>query len=76
MFVPNNLVEDILYIQPRGKGEKMDGLEADLRETFYLRLINGYSIAETASTLGKSEADVYSAQYRALYALAHLLDQY
>ncbi|HRY11976.1 MAG TPA: sigma factor-like helix-turn-helix DNA-binding protein [Syntrophomonadaceae bacterium] len=54
----------------------MDGLEADLRETLYLRLINGYSIAETASTLGKSEADVYSAQYRALYALAHLLDQY
>lgn len=53
----------------------MDGLQADLREVLNLRLIKGYSVAETASILGKTEADVYAGQYRALYALARWLDQ-
>lgn len=53
----------------------MDGLEADLREILNLRLINEYSAAETASILGKTKAEVYAGQYRALYALARWLDQ-
>lgn len=53
----------------------MDGLETDLRGILNLRLINGCSVAETASILGKTEADVYAGQYRALYALARRLDE-
>lgn len=52
----------------------MDGLEPDLTKILNLRLINGCSAAETAYILGKTEADVYAGQYRALYALARWLD--
>lgn len=53
----------------------MDGLEAALREVLKLRLLHGYSVAETASILGKTEAGVYAGQYRALYELARQLDR-
>ena len=52
----------------------MDGLEPDLREILNLRLIKGCSVAETAASLGKTEAGVYAGQYRALYALARWLE--
>ena len=39
-----------------------------------LRIIKGYSAAETAKVLGKTEGAVRTAQYRALKALAQILD--
>lgn len=40
-----------------------------------LRIIKGYSVAETARLLGKTEGAVRTAQYRALKALAEILDE-
>ncbi|MEQ8200662.1 MAG: hypothetical protein ABRQ24_04485 [Syntrophomonadaceae bacterium] len=53
----------------------MDGLEGDLREVLNLRIVKGYSLAETASILKRTEAEVYAGQYRALFSLARWLDQ-
>ncbi|MGI5859365.1 MAG: RNA polymerase sigma factor [Tepidanaerobacteraceae bacterium] len=39
-----------------------------------LRIIKGYSVAETAKLVGKTEGAVRIAQYRALKALAQILD--
>ncbi|MGI6421336.1 MAG: RNA polymerase sigma factor [Syntrophomonadaceae bacterium] len=39
-----------------------------------LRIIKGYSVAETAKHLGKTEAAVRTAQHRALQALARILE--
>ncbi|MGI5921004.1 MAG: RNA polymerase sigma factor [Syntrophomonadaceae bacterium] len=39
-----------------------------------LRIIKGYSVAETAKLVGKTEGAVRTAQYRALQALAQILD--
>lgn len=39
-----------------------------------LRIIKGYSVAETAKLVGKTETAVRTAQYRALQALARILD--
>jgi len=39
-----------------------------------LRIIKGYSVAETAKLVGKTESAVRTAQYRALKALARILD--
>lgn len=39
-----------------------------------LRIIKGYPVAETARRLGKSEGAVRTAQYRALKALAEILE--
>jgi len=39
-----------------------------------LRIIKGYSVAETAKLVGKTEAAVRTAQHRALLALARILD--
>ncbi|MGI6554845.1 MAG: RNA polymerase sigma factor [Bacillota bacterium] len=51
-------------------------LSADRRAILDLRIIKGYSVAETAKLLGKTEAAVRTAQYRALQALARLLDEH
>jgi len=40
-----------------------------------LRIIRGYSVAETAKLLGKTEGAVRTAQYRALKALSNILDE-
>jgi RNA polymerase sigma-70 factor (ECF subfamily) len=40
-----------------------------------LRIIKGYSVAETAKLLGKTEGAVRTAQYRALQALAKIMDE-
>lgn len=39
-----------------------------------LRIVQGYSVAETAKLVGKTEAAVRTSQYRALQALATVLD--
>jgi len=40
-----------------------------------LRIIKGYSVAETARLLGKTEGAVRTAQYRALKELAGILEE-
>jgi RNA polymerase sigma-70 factor (ECF subfamily) len=50
------------------------GLGKDQREVLDLRIIKGYTVAETARLLGKTEAAVRTSQYRALQVLARLLD--
>ncbi|NLO90331.1 MAG: RNA polymerase sigma factor [Clostridia bacterium] len=40
-----------------------------------LRIIKGYTVAETAKLLGKTEGAIRTAQYRALKALAKILDE-
>ena len=49
-------------------------LGGDQRMVLDLRIIKGHSVAETAKIVGKTEAAVRTAQYRALQALAHLLN--
>jgi RNA polymerase sigma-70 factor (ECF subfamily) len=49
-------------------------LSEDQRIILDLRIIKGYSVAETAKLVGKTEAAVRTAQYRALQALAQLLN--
>lgn len=49
-------------------------INADQRKILDLRLIQGYTVAETARFIGKSEAAVRTTQYRALKALAQILD--
>ena len=39
-----------------------------------LRIIKGYSVAETAKLVGKQKLRVRTAQHRALLALAWILD--
>ncbi|MEL7567015.1 MAG: sigma-70 family RNA polymerase sigma factor, partial [Dehalobacterium sp.] len=51
-------------------------LSADQRAVLDLRINKGYSVAETAKLLRKTEAAVRTAQYRALQALARLLDMH
>ena len=51
------------------------GLREDQRKVIELRIIKGYSVAETARLLGKTEAAVRTAQYRAVQILAGLLDE-
>ncbi|MFX4262781.1 RNA polymerase sigma factor [Pelotomaculum propionicicum] len=50
------------------------GLGKDQRAVLDLRIIKGYTVAETARLLGKTEAAVRTSQYRALQTLARLLD--
>lgn len=50
------------------------GLGKDQRAVLDLRIIKGYTVAETARLLGKTEAAVRTSQYRALQILARLLD--
>jgi len=49
-------------------------LSEDQRAVLDLRIIQGYSVAETARRMGKTGAAVRISQYRALQALAQLLD--
>lgn len=56
------LVEDLL-----------NQLSADYRTVLQLRIIEGYSRAETARRMGRSEAAVRGLQYRAVQALRQLL---
>ncbi|OPX84130.1 MAG: RNA polymerase sigma factor SigX [Pelotomaculum sp. PtaB.Bin104] len=49
-------------------------LSEDQRTVLDLRIIKSYSVAETARLTGKTEAAVRTAQYRALQALAQILD--
>lgn len=48
-------------------------LGQDQRAVLDLRIVKGYSVAETAMLTGKTEAAVRTAQYRALKNLAELL---
>lgn len=57
------------------RSDMVDKQGEDLRRILNLRIVRGYSVAKTASALGKSEAEVYGGQYRALYSLARLLAQ-
>jgi RNA polymerase sigma-70 factor (ECF subfamily) len=50
-------------------------LSQEQRAIIDLRIIKGYSVAETAKLLGKTEGVVRTAQYRALKALAQILDE-
>lgn len=50
-------------------------LSNEQRTIIDLRIIKGYSVAETAKALGKTEGAVRTAQYRALKALAMILDE-
>lgn len=49
-------------------------LSEEQRTIIDLRIIKGYSVAETAKLVGKTEGAVRTAQYRALKALAQILD--
>lgn len=51
-------------------------LSKDQRAILDLRVIKGYSVAETAKLIDKTEAAVRTAQYRALQAMAQLLDDH
>lgn len=52
----------------------MAELSADQQAILELRIVKGYSAAETAKLVGKTEAAVRTAQHRALQALAQLLE--
>lgn len=49
-------------------------LNANQRAVLDLRINKGYSVAETAELVGKTAAAVRTSQYRALQALAQILD--
>lgn len=49
-------------------------LSEDQRAVLDLRINRGHSVAETAKMVGKTEAAVRTSQYRALQALARILD--
>lgn len=48
-------------------------LNEDQRTVVELRIIKGYSVAETAKTMNKKEATIRVMQYRALQALSKIL---
>lgn len=54
--------------------EALAKLSEDQRAILDLRIIKGYSVAETAKLVGKTQAAVRTAQYRALQALAQIMD--
>lgn len=49
-------------------------LGQEQRTILNLRIIKGYSVAETAKLIGKSEGAVRTAQHRALQTLARIID--
>ena len=55
--------------------EAMARLPAEQHECIVLRFLNGYSIAETAKSLGRSEGAVKQLQLRAIRNLAKLLPE-
>jgi len=52
----------------------MSKLSKEQQTILDLRIVKGYSVAETAKLLGKTEGAIRTAQYRALQALAQILD--
>jgi len=50
-------------------------LSREQQNILRLRIIQGYSAAEAAKLVGKTESAVRTAQYRALQALAQILDE-
>ena len=55
--------------------EALNRLNEEQRNIIILRIIKGYSVAETAQMTGKSQANVRVIQYRALKELASILDE-
>lgn len=53
----------------------LNRLKPEHKAVLDLRIMKGYSVAETAQMLGKSEAAVRVLQYRALQVLAQMLDE-
>jgi RNA polymerase sigma-70 factor (ECF subfamily) len=51
------------------------GLSREQQTILDLRIIKGYSVAETAKLVGKTEGAVRIGQYRALQTLAKILDE-
>lgn len=51
-------------------------LNQEQRTVIDLRIVKGYTVAETARLTGKTAAAVRTAQYRALQNLAHILDDH
>jgi RNA polymerase sigma-70 factor (ECF subfamily) len=56
-------------------GNALTELSEDQRAVIDLRIVKGYTVAETAKLTGKTEAAVRTAQYRALHTLAQILDE-
>lgn len=54
----------------------MNKLKPDHKAVLDLRIMKGYTVAETAKMLGKSEAAIRVLQYRALQVLAQMLDEH
>ena len=48
-------------------------LNPEQQECIVLRFLQGFSVAETAQTMGKNEGAIKALQYRAVRALARLL---
>jgi RNA polymerase sigma-70 factor (ECF subfamily) len=55
--------------------DALSKLAEDQRRVIDLRIIKGFSVARTAEMMGKKEATVRVIQYRALKALADILDE-
>jgi len=55
--------------------EALNRLSEEQRNIIILRIIKGYSVAETSQMTGKSQANVRVIQYRALKELASILDE-
>ena len=53
----------------------LNSLSEEQREIIILRIVKGYSVAETAQMTGKSQANVRVIQYRALKELASILSK-
>jgi RNA polymerase sigma-70 factor (ECF subfamily) len=53
--------------------DAMNSLNAEWRRVVELRVIKGYSVAETAKIMDKSEGNIRVMQYRALQSIASLL---
>jgi len=54
--------------------DALNRLSKDYRAVLELRILKGYSVLETAKRLKKTEAAVRTSQYRALQALAQIMD--
>jgi RNA polymerase sigma-70 factor (ECF subfamily) len=55
--------------------EAVQQLNPEQRECIVLRFLQGFSVAETAHTMGKNEGAIKALQYRAVRALQRLLPE-
>ena len=55
--------------------EALENLSIDQRRVIELRIVKGYSVAETARVMKKSESAIRVIQFRALKALANLFNK-